>query len=281
MIDNTTYIMATGPTINDITAEEWGFLKHKHTIGFSDFPYSSKKTEFYVSIEREHIDKKMLYIMALNGFLDTKLLLHIIPSIEYAQSLGFRYIAKIYKKNAFFLPSKKPWFTDEPEPPHKFMECRAHSFHQNLFRFRGQLSAVINVALLLGANEIRLVGVDLNCQKGFYETEYQEGINPKWVKFKDYEQIYNELNTHSKERLKEKMKTKMFENYNKKTMHTTNLLYVDESRWGDRKLRPMEDVLEWMNKELLEEGKKGIFVSNKKSALYTHHKLEYKEIMEI
>lgn len=278
---NIFYIMGTGPSINDITDEEWRYLEDKHTISFAGFPYSDKKTEYYFSIEREHIDKRMLDIMARNGFLDTKLLLYIFPSIEHARKLNFIDIKKVYKQNSYFLPSRKPWFTDEEEPPHKFIESRAKNFRQIIFRFRGQLSAVINASLILGATEIKLCGIDLNCQKNFFETEYQEGTNPRWVKSEYIKEIYKTLNEGSKERLsRKKQQVEMFKDYDEKNIHTTELLYVDSKKFGDRKLRPISEVIQWMDKELRDEGMEGIFITNKKSKLYTDNKLEYREIMD-
>ena len=280
MKNNIYYIFGSGPTINDITDEEWEFLKNKNTISFACFPYSRKRTEYYFSLEDELIDKCMLTIIANSGYTDTKLLLHKEPSILHALHLGFRYIIKIYKKNALFYPSRKPWFTDELIPPHKFKDCRAHKFNAYLFRFRGQLSAVINSALILGATEIRLIGIDLNCQKNFFETEYQEGPNLRWINDELSTKIYNTLNLKSKEFFKNKLETNMFKDYDIKTMHSTNIPYVDVKRWGDRKLQTMEKVIEWENNELIGEGLNGIFVSSKKSKLYTDKLLSYKSIMD-
>jgi len=135
--------------------------------------------------------------------------------------------------------------------------------------------------LILGATEIRLIGIDLNCQKNFFEIEYQEGVDPRWVKDSRIKQIYDELNKGSKERLQEKMaRSVMFKDYDKRKNHTTELLYRDENKWGNRALRPMSDVVQWMDKELREEGYNGIYISNKKSKLYTDNKLEYKSIMD-
>ena len=100
------------------------------------------------------------------------------------------------------MPTKKPWFIDEPEPPHSFMECRAKNFHQPIFRFRGQLIAVINACLILGATEIRLIGVDLNDQLNFYQ--YPEYLK-KVCKDKETINYYIEFDKKAyKESLREK-----------------------------------------------------------------------------
>jgi hypothetical protein len=281
-MNDTIYIMATGPSINNITEEEWEFLSKQHTIGFSGFPYSGKRTQFYYSHEKYFIDKEMIDIMAYNKYLDTTLLFYIGPSIVYAYNLGFKNIIKTQKGNANFLPGK-PWFTDEEAPPVKFKNIRAKTFRQPLFRVRGQLSAVINSSLILGANEIRLVGVDLTCQKNFFSLEYQGDANPKWINNYFTKEIYCRLNEISKSITKSEgtktLSPEFWKVYDPKINHSTNISFPREE-YNGKSIRGIGDVLQWMDRELREEGLNGIYTTNKDSLLFKENVLQYKGIMD-
>lgn len=269
------FVIAAGPSYMDVSEGEWEYLKNKHTITFSRVPYGSRNTEYYFSIERYYLDKEVLSYIAKLGYLDTKLLLSIPKSLKLARELGFKHIRKIIKQNFYFMPSRQPWFTDEPEPPHSFYETRAKNFHQPLFRFRGQLSAVINACLILGATEIRLIGVDLNNQKNFYQyPEYLKEIcKDEWT-----------INRYLLlERNKYESSLKLFVDgnpkFNPNNMHTTNTP-ITEDRWKGRMIRGIADVIEWMDKSMREEEMRGIYVTNKNSLLYKQNKIEYKGIMD-
>jgi hypothetical protein len=226
----------------------------------------------------------MLDIIANNGYLDTKLLLYIGPSIDYATKLGFKRIVKIRKGNANFPPYGKPWFTDEESPKVKFKNSRAGNFNQVIFRVRGQLSAVVNASLILGAKEIRLVGVDLISQGNFFQEKYQGNPNPKWINTELTKEIYCRLNEISKSITKSEnigsSNPEFYKVYNPGINHSTNLSYPREE-YNGRSIRGISDILQWMDKELREEGLKGIYVTNKDSLLYKENKLEYKGIIEV
>ena len=283
-MNNIFYIMAQGPSINDITDEEWEYLKDKDTIGFAAFPFSGKKTKYYFSYERRKLDKIWLSYMALHGHLDTILLLGIGDSIKHASDNGFKNIIPIHKGPALgFQPplsfKRHGWFLDQPNPPCKFKECRAYSFNQPLFRFRCQLSSVINVALILGAEEIRLCGVDLHRIYNFFELD-----KDKQLRTEDETKLLNEFldisHSHRQVRVENTEKgTGAYENIMESELHITALPYKHPN-FGGKQLRGMLDVLEWMDKELCKEGYNGIYVTNKKSELYKRNKLEYKPIMD-
>lgn len=272
------YIIGAGPSYRDVTEEQWKFLEDKNAISFARVPYGSRKTNHYISIERVEADKSVLKYMAFLGWLDTKLYLLNRESIEYAKELGFKKIQRLVKQTFYFMPSRKPWFTDEPEPPHSFYETRAKHFHQPIFRFRGQLSAVINTCLILGATEIRLIGIDMNDQWNFYHDYdyfdkhcHSEETRKEWKEYMG--------DRASIDRLMEKKKYN--EGYDPKTMHTTNMPYYEKDKWNDRALRGISDVIQWMDKEMRKEGMEGIFVTNKISLLYKENKLRYRGIDEV
>jgi len=269
------YIIAGGPSYIDVTEEEWKFLEDKHTITFARVPYGSRRTEYYLSIERDYIDKSVLTYMSKIGNIDTKLLLSIPESLKLARELGFSSVRQIYKKTFYFMPSRKPWFIDEDKPPHSFQECRAKNFHQPIFRFRGQLTAIINACVILGATDIRLIGVDLNDQRNFYQNyDILDSLCKDKKTVEDYIE-FDKIN-YSKD-IEAKRKT--YKAFNQDIMHTTNIPY-SKDRWNGRQLRGVADLIKWMNEEMKEECMEGIFVTNKNSLLYKEKKIDYKSIIE-
>lgn len=243
-MNNTFYIMATGPSINNITDEEWEFLEDKNTIGFSYFPLKDKKTKYYYS--HEYVDGDIISLdrMFNNKFMDTELFLYNDKSIEYAKKLGFKRIHKIHKGTANVNNLNKPY--------DKYM---AKSLSQPIFRPRGQLCAVINIAILLGATEMRLCGVDLNNQHHFYD---------------DYE-AYNEITKKQIEIEDKKHKRYGIKNWDRNKIHST------VCKRSDIKITII-DVIKWIKKSL--EGKIDIYCCNPNSLLVKENVLEYKSIME-
>lgn len=276
-MSNVFYITCPGISYMDITEDEWKFLEDKNTLTFTRVPYGSRKFKYYMSIEREALDKSVLTYMAELGYLDTKLLLSIPESIILAKQLGFEYVKQIIKENFYFLPSRRPWFTDEDLPPHKFKECRAKSFREPIFRYRGQLTATVNCALLLGATEIRLIAADFTSCDSFYN--HPEYLN-KLCKSQKVIDGYMEYikGDYVKNRMQEKRDS--CQGFDESKTHTTDMQYIEKEKWGERKLRGITDVLQWMDKELKEEGLEGIYVTNKNSMLFKKNKLGYKSIME-
>jgi len=281
------YILGTGLSINDISEEEWKFLEDKETLGFGGFCYSGIPTKYYMTYEKVNRplstlrNKKINYdnnfdikLSVINEYrnTDTHMFLFFEEDIRYAIKCGFKKITPIIRSSALFLPSRRGWFMNEPEPPHTFMQTRAHSSLEPLFRFRGSLSATVNIALLLRADEIRLVGIDLHPQIDFYQDDPD-----KWIKNEVVKEVFMNVIMDQRRR-KNKFKTRIHEEYDVDEMHFTNVPYYDRNRWRDNALRPMSDVVEWMDKEMRKEGKEGIFCTSKRSVLCD--RLEYKGIME-
>ena len=75
-------------------------------------------------------------------------------------------------------------------------------------------------------------------------------------------------------------KKEKYPQFDGNTMHTTNMPYCEKERWGNRQLRGIVDLLEWVDKEMREEGFNGIFITNRNSLLYKKDKLRYREIMD-
>lgn len=273
------YLIAGGPSYLDVTEKEWDFLKNQHTMSVARVPYGGRKTEYWLSIEHKFLDSDILHYMAKLGWFDIKILLYNAESVILARKLGFKKVRKIMKENFYFQPSRRPWFEDEENPPNTYYETRAKNFHQPLFRYRGQLTAAINACMILGATEIRLIGVDMNDQGNFYDRE-----DFKYMKLlcKDKETIDNwiKYKTSIEATDREKSKVDLNPNYKSDNMHTTDMPMYEYSKYGDRAQRGMVDLIQWTDRELREEGYVGIFITNKKSILFTKNKIEYKDIME-
>jgi len=265
------YIFGTAPSINNITQQEWLYLKNEETLGIGLFPFSHKQLKYYHCWEGG-VEELLIEILLNDNFTSSTLLLGTerTESIKNAFNYGFNVIPVIKGRGAY--PFKgKSWFMDEDIPCCSFKDCRAHNFKQGLFRFRGSLSAAINSALILGATEIRLVGVDLTSEDDFYFN-----IN-RWHNQKYVNQINQIKQMHIDDvNLRKKNQpnlTKQLE-----TVNITNIPYTYK-KFGSNVLRPIEDVISWMDVEIRNEGFNGIFVCNKDSLLYKHNKIEYKSIM--
>jgi len=269
------YIIAPGPTLNNLTEEEWEFLKDKNTLAISCTPFTGKYFKYYMTYESAESTNKFLDMINEDGYLSTSLLLGNEEDIKYALELGFKNIYKVFKGRGKSFRGKF-WFADEEKPPEKLKDCIASNFNQPLFRYRGSLAATINAALILGAKEIRLVGVELNNMKHFYD-----GVEKKWTndpirieEIKNYHKDY--LKTIE---IKKKRNKKRMEGFDPNTMHTTAMKYPNKL-WGNRYLMGMPRVIDWMDDELRETGFKGIYITNKSSILYKDNLIEYKNIME-
>ena len=265
-------ILAPGYTLNDITDEEWKVIENGNTISISCTPYTGKKFNFYMNYESTSSSNIFIDMMAKNGYTDTILLLGSKESIEYAFNLGFKKIIQIHKGRGRSFNGKY-WYEGEKEPPSKLIDCFAPNFKQGLFRFRGSLSASINAAIILKASDIRLIGVELDNMKHFYE-----GTENKWAKDTEDIKKIEEYHKGYENSLKLKFKTQKdrMKGFDPNTMHTTTMPYP----MGDKVLVGMHKTLGWMDRELRKYGHRGIFITNKKSILYRDNILEYKGILD-
>ena len=206
-----------------------------------------------------------------HGYYDTTLLLFWPNSIRRAIRMGFKQVIPIFKGSAL-LKRGVGWFIDEPYPKVKLKQCLAHNFRQPIFRCRGSLSATINTALILGAKEIRLIGIELDKLQDFYFDV------DRWAKDDIERDIINRKLEMHNSGMKKKLESRpyMYSDFDERTMHTTAMPYKDKDRWGNRELRGMIDILWWMNNELVELGHNGIY----STIDYKGNRLRIKEIME-
>lgn len=265
----TIYVIGTGPSINNITDREWEYLKDKETISFGGFPFSGIETKYYQVWEAQWFDPLMIRIISDNNFNTTLILdMNKGDDLNLAKELGFEIIPT--RKNRALFPNGG-WFKDEEKPICSLKNVFTTKFSDGLFRFRGSLTTVINASIILGANEIKLLGIDLNSAYDFYDDV------EKWIK-PEHRKYYYSINEKKKERFLRKKKTRpdMFNNFNSDTMHTTSIPYIYEGR----QLRGIHEFIEFVDKELRREGKGKIYITNKESLLYKENRLKYKSITD-
>lgn len=274
------YIMCCGENINEVTDEEWKYLSDKYTMSFAQFPFTGFKTKYFYSHEREYYDLSAIMLLAKRNYYDTILILTHEQSLKTAMDFGFKYIIPAIKGSALFLPDRRPWFLEELEPPRKFKNCRALTWRDPLFRVSGQLPAIINCALIEGATEIRLVGADMRSENIFLDT------NPdRWLTG-DLEKTLWSLMLRVRE-LRREIRKREIQRYYKIPEGEGADYYEDvypkaapPDRWPGRYQHSLVDLLQWMDKELREEGLDGIYVTNKNSIPYKWNKLQYRGIMD-
>jgi hypothetical protein len=71
MIKDVIYIMATGPSINNITDEEWKYLNDKPTIGITFFSLKDKEYKYHYSHGSFELDKICIDRVYKNNYMNT------------------------------------------------------------------------------------------------------------------------------------------------------------------------------------------------------------------
>jgi len=183
------YILATGPSINEITRKEWEFLGTQLTVGVSWFakhPFFQPSFLYF----HENNQRKIIHVLT-EGWKST----YFITTRKHKVSTGVvnegrvQFITYTSWIEAF---NGETWYNDQAEPPASFKDVWAKSFDEPLFGFRGSLVAAMNAATILGATEIFLCGVDMRNTKHFYEGEEYSAFDKLLMEEKGIE-----LTTHS------------------------------------------------------------------------------------
>lgn len=248
---NEFYILGCGPSINDITKEQWDKLKYKNTIGFSFFSLLNKETKYFYLGENERDDLISLNYINKN----THIYSPNMNILKKAKELNFNYIKPTIKGKAIFAFNGNPWLSSDEYPPFPILDSMAKTFRESLMRFRGQLSTAINISLILGAEKIYLLGIDLNNQNHFYDI------------YPIYKDIVN------RQLIDEEIKGKDLIEWNKTRGHSTTCEYIHEIG----KISTILSFLKVLRKEM-EEINKDIVVCSKTSKLYKDNILRYEEI---
>jgi len=168
------YILATGPSVNNITNKEWQFLKNQKTLAISWFvkhPFFEPTYHYFHEYSQKSEMVKYIEKWKNTIFLTTKD--HLLPK-NAVDEKRYIYIKHTPFKEAF---CGKPWLINQPKPPCDFEKVWAQSFDEKLFGFRGTLTAALNAGYILGYREFYLCGVDLWDNSHFYNSEEPSGFN--------------------------------------------------------------------------------------------------------
>jgi hypothetical protein len=252
----TIYVLACGPSINDITENQWKYLETQETIGFSRFALKNKKTKYYMFTEGFTNDKFPLTTIKRNGFLDTIIYTHNDELYNYATSSGFREVYKIQATRMLKCFNGIPWISGEKKPG-LILDNFGNNINESLIAFRGQLSTAINLAYTMNPTEIRLVGVDLNVEDAFFTKDSKYSSISKYM-----DDVKNK-------------KADKLDKWDKNTIHSTACPMITEKG-------KVVSVIPFLYELSIELKEKGInmYVSSKKSKLYTDKILNYKDITE-
>jgi hypothetical protein len=168
------YVFGTGPSINDITEEEWEYVRNSNSIGFSWFFKKGFETDFYYTHENDHQPKGLAQTIVDSKWEKVKVILGCTDGVFINEPNQFpRLTKRVNTSNFIFSFAGHKWKLEDEVPPVPFRYWWAKKWNHYLCGFKGQLSAVINLCTLLEADEIRLCGIDLYDNTHFYP--YEEG----------------------------------------------------------------------------------------------------------
>ena len=162
------YIMASGPSINDITEGQWRYLKTQKTLGISHFYKKNWEPTYYFSLEQldSHSQMKMIMDHYFKNEWKTKLFFNAAARKWVGDNVDVTWVNIGDWLNSW---DGGIWTIDSENPPSTFEKAWAKKIDDPLFSFRGTLSGAINLATVIGAGRIVLVGVDMNDESHFYK----------------------------------------------------------------------------------------------------------------
>tara|TARA_Y100000389_G_scaffold204114_1_gene255078 strand:+ start:903 stop:2843 length:1941 start_codon:yes stop_codon:yes gene_type:complete len=186
---NTIYILGSGPSILDITKEEWNHIKNHNSIGFNHWYAHGYEPTFYDLSYLADNDFKgkdsNMYYQASVRCKNSKFILNkqITPNnLEYFKN---NIHSKIHVNHFDFFDQDMSLINNE-----KSTNIGTHASYWTeeffkvfnnpkgellpnenyIYKSRSQLFATIQICVLLGYNDIRLVGIDLNSESKFQDN---------------------------------------------------------------------------------------------------------------
>lgn len=170
------YILATGPSINDISDEQWDFLNSKTTIGVTLFVKHPFVPTHHYTHEYHGPSSELLRERYENTDHMPHLLIgnNILKRFSWAPDKTM-----VRPGETFDAFAGKKWSLEDGAPPEEFDTVWARSFSEELFSFRGSLMSAINSAFILGADKVVLCGVDLLDNKHFYKDEVRSPFHDR------------------------------------------------------------------------------------------------------
>lgn len=166
------YVLGTGPSINDITEEEWEHVRNSNSIGFSWFFKKGFEPDFYYTHENDHQPKMLAQTIIESKWEKVKVILGCTDGIFINDPNPFPNLVKrVNTSNFIFSFAGQKWINEDKFPPVPINYWWSKDWSTTLCGFKGQLSAVLNICDILKADEIRLCGIDLYDNTHFYPDE--------------------------------------------------------------------------------------------------------------
>lgn len=174
---NTIFILASGSSINNISQDQWTFIKNHNSLGFNKWLYHDHVPTYYC-LETSNKQERVNIVYQLleskkNDYADVPIIYRGSDQnrIFNVNSLPGKFKKNIYISNEIPLPS-----TNNEELYHdlNYFSIKKYFIPSNkihlLFRIRASLDFNIFFALMAGYKNIVLCGVDFNNIDYFYQS---------------------------------------------------------------------------------------------------------------
>jgi hypothetical protein len=167
---DTLYVLGSGASINDLMAEQWQVISRANSIGFNlFFAHDFVPTFYHMEFIPESFEIATMALQARRSdYVKTPLLVnynHVDPNIELS-----RYLLGACTK--FTLPSQMqcpvPHMLAVLQHYHRGVRLTKSNF---IIHYRGSVTLLISLGVLLGYKKIVLLGVDLNNTDYFFHNE--------------------------------------------------------------------------------------------------------------
>ena len=185
---NRIYVLGSGRSVLDISKKEWKEIEKHDTIGFNHWYVHEHQPTFYdlSYLANDYFESKEtdMFYLASKNCPDSKFIINHSLDTNHLNLFKDKIIAKTYINHFDFFDSDlkkiseakdneigllaKYWSLDffkAFDSPHGELLPNKNY----IYKSRGQLFATIQIAVLLGYKDIRLVGVDLNNENKFQD----------------------------------------------------------------------------------------------------------------
>ncbi len=160
---DTVFICGTGPSLRDVTPEEWAQIGAHDVFSFRDFPRQrGVRADFHMTGEVDILEE---YAAAIN---DNPLYANTLFLVQegFTAWMGNRLIGE--RALRLGAPVFRYWRRDRGR-----MVMPSERFEDGVVHGIGSVVGAVNIALLLGWRRIVLVGVDLHNHRYFFVPEDQ------------------------------------------------------------------------------------------------------------
>jgi len=182
---NRVYILASGPSVLDITKKQWEEISKYDTIGFNHWYTHDFEPTFYdlsYLTHENHFDspENDMLIQALSKCKNSKFIVNHINKDKYSQLLDkvdytlnhlnhFDFLNNIPDVDKNELGKHATYWSDKLFDHFKVRKGSIKPNDNFFFKSRGQLFVSLQLAHYLGYNDIRFIGVDLTSEDKFQD----------------------------------------------------------------------------------------------------------------